>query len=276
MSETAVVTDSTAYLPDELVAENGIGLVRLQVIVAGRSYEEGTEIRPAQVAEALKEWKVITTSRPTPAEFLVAYTAAAEAGATGVVSVHLSAHMSGTYESALLAARESPIPVRVIDSGSVGMGLGFVALAAARAGGELAEVAAVAERVAAGASVLFYVDTLEFLRRGGRIGGAAAALGTALRVKPLLQLVNGQVAPLEKARTASRALARLQELVLEKAEGRQVDIAVQHLASEERARSLAANLSDRLGAEIGVSEVGAVVGAHVGPGMVCVCVAPKP
>ena len=132
-----------------------------------------------------------------------------------------------------------------------------------------------AERVAAGASVLFYVDTLEFLRRGGRIGGAAAALGTALRVKPLLQLVNGQVAPLEKARTASRALARLQELVLEKAEGRQVDIAVQHLASEERARSLAANLSDRLGAEIGVSEVGAVVGAHVGPGMVCVCVAPK-
>lgn len=275
MSETAVVTDSTAYLPDELVAENGIGLVRLQVIVAGRSYEEGTEIRPAQVAEALKEWKVITTSRPTPAEFLVAYTAAAEAGATGVVSVHLSAHMSGTYESALLAARESPIPVRVIDSGSVGMGLGFVALAAARAGGELAEVAAVAERVAAGASVLFYVDTLEFLRRGGRIGGAAAALGTALRVKPLLQLVNGQVAPLEKARTASRALARLQELVLEKAEGRQVDIAVQHLASEERARSLAANLSDRLGAEIGVSEVGAVVGAHVGPGMVCVCVAPK-
>jgi fatty acid-binding protein DegV len=127
MSETAVVTDSTAYLPDELVEENGIGLVRLQVIVAGRSYQEGTEIHPAQVAEALREWKVITTSRPTPAEFLTAYTAAAEAGATGVVSVHLSAHMSGTYESAMFAARESPIPVRVIDSRSVGMGLGFVA-----------------------------------------------------------------------------------------------------------------------------------------------------
>ncbi|MDQ1305846.1 MAG: fatty acid kinase fatty acid binding subunit [Actinomycetota bacterium] len=280
MSETAVVTDSTAYLPDELVEENGIGLVRLQVIVAGRSYQEGTEIHPAQVAEALREWKVITTSRPTPAEFLTAYTAAAEAGATGVVSVHLSAHMSGTYESAMLAARESPIPVRVIDSGSVGMGLGFVALAAARSarnGDALAEVVEVAERVSAGATVLFYVDTLEFLRRGGRIGGASAALGTALRVKPLLQLVNGEVAPLEKARTASRALARLQELVLEKAAGRQVDVAVQHLASEDRARSLAADLSGRLsGTKIGVSEVGAVVGAHVGPGMVCVCVAPKP
>ncbi len=130
--------------------------------------------------------------------------------------------------------------------------------------------------MAAGAQLLFYVDTLEYLQRGGRIGATSAAVGTALRVKPLLQLVDGRVAPLEKARTANKALARLADLTVERVAGRQVDVAVQHLAAPDRAEALAADLSTRLGIDdMIVNEVGAVVGAHVGPGMVSVSLATK-
>ncbi|MFM2438792.1 MAG: hypothetical protein RLZ55_1617 [Actinomycetota bacterium] len=280
MSNVAVVTDSTAYLPEDVAARAGVRITPVLVIIAGKGYEEGLQIQPWQVAEALREWKVITTSRPTPADFLSQYQAAADAGAEAVVSVHLSSQMSGTFESAVLAAREAPLPVTVVDSRSVGMGLGFAVLAAAdaaRAGLAEAEVAAVAERVAAGAQVLFYVDTLEFLRRGGRMGVASAAVGTALRVKPILQLVDGKVAPLEKARTANKALARLVDLTVERVGERDMSVAVQHLAAAERAAEVAAELSVRLGLpDIPLNEVGAVVGAHVGPGMVSVSVAPKP
>ncbi len=279
MAHIHVVTDSTAYLTEQQVAAAGVTVVPVQVIVAGKSYREGSEIQPEQVAEALREWKVITTSRPTPADFAEAYSAAAEAGADAVVSVHLSAQMSGTYESAVMAARQAPIPVHTVDSHSVAMGLGFPVLAAAqvsRSGAALEDVAQTAEKVAAGAQVLFYVDTLEFLRRGGRIGGAAALFGTALRVKPLLQLLDGRVAPLEKARTASKAIGRLADIAVERIGQSNVDVAVQHLSSPDRASDLAAELERRLpGTTVPVSEIGAVVGAHVGPGTVAVSFAPK-
>ncbi|MCB0916430.1 MAG: DegV family protein [Actinobacteria bacterium] len=280
MPQVAIVTDSTSYLPDELVAKWGIRVVPVLVIVAGKGYEEGTQIQPWQVAEALREWKVITTSRPTPADFSSVYAAAADAGAEAVVSIHLSADMSGTYESALLAAQDATIPVTVIDSRAVGMALGFVVLAAAEAaqrGAQPEEVAQVAAKVAQGAQLLFYVDTLEYLRRGGRIGVASAAVGTALRVKPLLQLVDGRVMPLEKARTANKALARLADITMERVGDSDVDVAVQHLAAPDRAEALALELAGRLGRDdILVNEVGAVVGAHVGPGMVSVSIAPRP
>ncbi len=250
MPSVAIVTDSTSYLPDELVAKWQVRVVPVLVIVAGRGYEEGTQIQPWQVAEALREWKVITTSRPTPADFASVYRAAAEAGADAVVSIHLSSDMSGTYESALLASHDAAIPVTVIDSRAVGMALGFAVLAAAEAahrGADATEVADAARRVAAGAELLFYVDTLEYLRRGGRIGVASAAVGTALRVKPLLQLVDGRVMPLEKARTANKALARLAEIAVERIGDRSVDVAVQHLAAPDRGVALAADLENRLG-----------------------------
>lgn len=280
MPNVAIVTDSTAYLPDDLVDRWGVRVVPVLVIVGGRGYEEGTQIQPWQVAEALREWKVITTSRPTPADFSSVYAAAAHAGAEDIVSIHLSSDMSGTFESAVMAAAEAPVPVTVIDSRSVGMGLGFAVLAAAQAaaqGADAGGVAQAAREVAAGAQLLFYVDTLEYLRRGGRIGATSAAVGTALRVKPLLQLTDGRVAPLEKARTATKALARLADLTVERIAGRQMDVAVQHLAAPERAQALADELGRRLGmSDILVNEVGAVVGAHVGPGMVSVSIAPRP
>lgn len=285
-NRVVVVTDSTAYLPDELVRANGIEVVPVQVVVAGSSYLEGVEISPSEVAEALHDYKPVSTSRPSAGEFAAAYQAAAEAGATAIVSAHLSSSLSGTYESALLAAREAAVPVRVLDTRTIAMGLGFACLAgaeAARSGASAEDVAEVVMARSTASSLYFYVDTLEYLRRGGRIGSAAALLGNALRIKPLLHLEDGQVAPLEKARTAARALGRLADLssqAVDRAmqawgENLEVEIAVQHLAAQERADALAATLGERHpGARILVAEAGAVVAAHVGPGMVSVDISP--
>lgn len=277
MSHIAVVTDSTAYLLPEWIEHWQVRVVPVEVIVGGRGFREGVDITPAEVAAGLREWKMITTSRPSPAEFAKAYLDAAAAGASAVVSIHVSAAMSGTYESAMLGAREAEIPVTVVDSRSIAMGLGFSVLAAAKAaaeGSDLETVVGAAEHVAAESVVLFYVDTLEFLRRGGRVGTTAAVVGTALRVKPLLQVTDGSVTPLEKARTANKALARLADIAVERAGGKPMQVAVQHLEAPERAEQLAVVLRERLGTEVTVSEVGAVVGAHVGPGMVSVSLAP--
>lgn len=280
MSRVAVVTDSTSYLPAQLVSECDIEVVPLQVVIGGTAYDEGGETSSATVAQALRSWTPVTTSRPGPAAFADAYERAAERGCDGVVSVHLSSKMSGTVESAELAAKESPVRVEVVDSRSLGMGLGFAVLAAARAaldGGTVDDVAGVARTRAAATAAIFYVDTLEHLRRGGRIGPAAALLGSALAVKPLLHLVDGHIEPLEKVRTSSRAIARLEELAVEKAGSAAVDVAVHHLANPDRAESLAQRLLTRISGlqDMHVSEVGAVVGAHVGPGMLAVVVAPR-
>ena len=159
------------------------------------------------------------------------------------------------------------------------MGLGFVAVAAARAavdGASADAVARVARRLAPEVAIWLYVDTLEYLRRGGRIGAAAAVVGSALSVKPLLHLVDGRLEPLERVRTTGRALARLEELAAREAGDREVDVAVQHLAAPERAGEVAQRLRARLpkARSMYVGEVGAVVGAHVGPGMLGVVVAP--
>lgn len=277
-SAVAVVTDSTAYLAPGLAERHGLIIVPLQIAVGGATRDEN-DITTAEAARALKEWQPVTTSRPAPERFAEAYRAAAGSGAREVVSVHLSAAMSGTVEAARLAAGAAPIPVRVVDSGTVGMGLGFAALtaaAAARSGGTAEQVADAAARRAALTRSLICVDTLEHLRRGGRIGAAATLLGSALMVKPLLELRDGRLAPLEKVRTSSRALARLEELAVTEAGERRVDLGVQHLAAAGRAESLAARLRDRIPnvQDTYVGEVGPVIGAHVGPGMLGVVVAP--
>ncbi len=276
----AIVTDSTAYLPTEVVQEHRIRVVPLQVVIGGTAYDEGSGVSSATVAEALRTWTPVSTSRPGPFAFLTAYERAAEEGFTAIVSVHISSDMSGTYESAVLGARDAPVPVRVVDSRSLGMGLGFAVVTAAElaaAGTDLDEVAAAAEKRAAAASTVFYVDTLEHLRRGGRIGAAAAFLGSALAIKPLLHLVDGHIEPLEKVRTSARAIARLEELAAQQAGSGPVDVAVHHLANPDRAATLAERLRARLPelVDLHVSEVGAVVGAHVGPGMLAVVVSPR-
>lgn len=276
----AVVTDSTAYLDEADVQQDGVRVVPLQVVVGGTSYDEGVEIGSAQVATALRAWRPVSTSRPNPQAFLDAYTCAAEAGADAIVSLHISAAMSGTYESAVLAARESPVPTTVVDSRSMGMGLGFLVLDAARsaAAGETAErIAERARERAARSKAFFCVATLEHLRRGGRIGSAAALVGSALAIKPLLVLDDGVISSLEKVRTFSRALARLEDLAVATVGDQPASVAVQHLDAAERAHGLAARLRGRLPqvGDVVLAEVGAVVGAHVGPGMVAVVVVPR-
>lgn len=273
----AIVTDSTAYLPPAALEAHHIGSVPLTVVLNGEALEEGTEISARSLAEALRKRRPVTTSRPSPATFVAAYRAAAEAGAEAVVSLHLSAEISGTYDAALLAAGDAPVPVHVVDTGMVAMALGFCALTAADvvgAGGTADEAVAAAVKRAEGTAAYFYVDTLDYLRRGGRIGAAQALFGSALAVKPLLELADGRIALLEKVRTASRAIARLEEIVVARAGDAPVDVAVHHLAAPERADQLAERLRGRVSSlgDLHVSEVGAVIGAHTGPGLLGVVV----
>ncbi len=294
----AVVTDSTAHLAAGDVESHGIRVVPLQVVVDGVAVDEWTpgggltvavaagsggpsRFGPREVAEALRGHVPVTTSRPSPRAFLDVYESAAAEGFTDVVSVHISGSLSGTADAARLAARDAPVPVHVVDSRSLGMGLGFAVLVAASAAsrGLMAdEVAALALDRAVRSSAFFYVDTLEYLRRGGRVGAASAVVGTALAIKPLLHLRDGWVDLLEKVRTSARARARLEDLAVERAlaaAGR-VDLAVHHLDNAARADELAARLSDRLPSvgSVIVTEVGAVIGAHVGPGLLAAVVSP--
>jgi DegV family protein with EDD domain len=279
--DVAVVTDSTSYLAPDTADSAGVIVVPLQVVVDGRSFDEGTAFGPRELSDALRRKVRVSTSRPSPRAFLDAYESAVAAGATAVVSVHISGQLSGTADAARLAANDAPVPVDVIDSQSLGMGLGFAALSAADAatrGRSFEEVGEVARRRAELSSAFFCLDTLEYLRRGGRIGAAQALLGAALAVKPLLHLDQGQIQPLEKVRTFSRAVARLEELAVDRAGTGPVGVAVHHLDNAERADALAQRLGARLpGADqLVVAEVGAVIGAHAGPGLLAVVVAPYP
>jgi DegV family protein with EDD domain len=206
----------------------------------------------------------------------------ATAGAAGIVAVHLSGRLSGTVDSARLAAATAAIPVRVVDSGSIGAGLGFAvaaAVTAARAGAPLADVAAAAASRSARVHSLFCVAGIEQLREGGRAGDAAALAGGALGAKPLLHIADGRIVTVEKVRTLARATSRLEQFavgVVAAHDGAPVDVAVQHLAGDERAGLLAYRLRMRIPGlrTIYVSEVGPAIAAHTGPGMLGVVVAP--
>ena len=275
----AVITDSTAYLPAELLDGTTIDVVPVQVVIGGRPYDEtDPAASPAHVADALRAWQPVTTSRPSPERFRLAFTHAAEQGADAIVCATLSSRMSATFESAELAAKEVDLPVHLVDSRTVGMGLGFAVLAGARMAAEgcaADEVASIIERKSRASTSLFYVDTLEYLRRGGRIGATRAAVGQALQVKPILQILDGEVMPLERVRTSAKALTRLTELTLAATLGRGVEVAVQHLDAAERAEALAATLTEALPhSRVVLCPLGAVVGAHTGPGIVASVVSP--
>lgn len=277
----AIVTDSTSSLDPDDAAREDIAVVPLQVVIGAEVLTEGVDASADRLAEALRAFVPVSTSRPTPDDFLAVYRRLAAEGADEIVSVHLSAKLSGTLDSALLAAKESPIPVTCVDTTQVGIATGFAAGRAARArdaGGDVAAVVDAARRAGETSTVLIYVDTLEFLRRGGRVGSAAALIGSALAVKPILTITDGMVTPLDKVRTQSKALTRVEALAVEAAEAAPngFDIGVQHLASLEAATAVASRLAAALGRDaIPVDEVGAVIGAHVGPGTISVTVTPR-
>jgi len=285
MSEhVAVVTDSTAYLPPGAAERLGVTVVPLQVVLGGQSLAEGVEVDSARLAKAFADDEPVTTSRPSPQAFVDTYRSVAASGATEIVSLHLSGEISGTVDAARTAAREvsgDGIAVEVVDTRSMGMGLGYAVITAAAlaaAGRPAPQVAREAAHRAYETAIFLYVDTLEYLHRGGRIGAARAWLGSALSVKPLLCLVDGRLEPMDRVRTTERAIGRLVEAAAAEAGEAAVDVAVQHLAAADRAEEVAARLREAIPGvrELHVGEVGAVVGAHVGPGMVAVAVSPVP
>ncbi len=270
-----VVTDSTAALPAGAAERLGVRVVPLGVTLGGRTGLEGVDVWPRDVATALGRHEVVSTSQPTPAALAEAF-----AGAGDVVVVLLSGRLSGTCDAARLIVRDvaAGTKVEVVDSRSATMGLGFIVLAAARVaagGGSLAEVAATAREAVLQTDVFFCLDTLEHARRGGRVRATQALVGAALSVKPILHLVDGALEPLERVRTSARALQRLEDLAVARSGEERVEVAVHHLAAAERANALASRLRERLGTrleDLVVTEVGAVIGAHGGPGLVGVVV----
>lgn len=277
----AVVTDSTAYLPESVAEELGVRVIPLHVNLGGHGYLDGVDLGPSELAAAMAAHVRVTTSRATPTEIAAVYRDALNAGAEAVLGVHLSRQLSATWEAARLAAEGlgGSRVVRIVDSRSAAMGLGFAVMAAARvakAGEPLDEVERVAVAAAARTRMFFSVPTLEYLRRGGRIGAAAALFGTALAVKPVLHVADGKIVPLEKVRTSSRALSRLVELAAQAAGEAPVSVAVHHLAAPERAAELTGRLRQRLPRLTGIvtCELGAVLGAHTGPGVFGVVVSP--
>lgn len=270
-----VVTDSTASLPsDEQVR---LHAVPLHVMVGDESTLEGVGISADDVAAHLAAGRRVTTSQPSPAAFAAAYRAAADAGARAVVSVHLSGELSGTVHAAALAAADAPLPVRVVDSRTVAAGLGFAARAAAETALDGADVDTVARRalaVADSSRAVFLVESLDHLRRGGRLSAASAAFGTVLGVRPLLAVRDGRIQVVQKVRTRAAAVDRLAAVAAESAGRRREPVlAVHHLGDEDGAGRLARDLTDRTGLGVVVTPVSAVLGAHVGPGVLAVVVA---
>jgi len=281
-----VVTDSTASLPASSGsprgtlpdgAAGGPVVVPLRVVAPDGVLREGVDVTPQEVASRVGAGQRLTTSQPPPEDLAEAYRRLAADGARAVVSVHLSGEISGTVAAAEHAGQRAMVPVRVVDSRTAAMGLGFAAQAAARcaaAGADADHVAAAADRVAASSTVLFLVDSLDHLRRGGRLSAGAAALGTALGVRPILALQDGQVALVQRVRTRAAAMERMLTLAVEHAAGiERPGVAVHHLGAPERAAAAAVRLHELVGVAVEVTPVSAVLGAHAGPGSVAVVVA---
>jgi DegV family protein with EDD domain len=276
MGRVQVVTDTTHYLPREIVERDGIHLVSLYVNWDGRTDRESALGDFGSFYSHLAETKDLpTTSQPSVGDFLAVYEPIIAAG-DDIVSVHLSGGISGTVGAAA-QARQALIEqgvdeqrVHVHDSETACGGLGLVAMAAAaaaRSGASGPEVVAAAQALRADLRTWFAVDTLEFLRRGGRIGSAQAYLGSALRIKPILTL-GREIEPVERVRTAGRAVARMKEYLAERHADGADRFAVQHIRDPDRAAELVEAGRELYGTEpLFVSEVGPVIGTHIGPGL---------
>jgi DegV family protein with EDD domain len=273
-----IVTDSTCYLPEQTIAELGIEVVPLQVISNGVAFNEVGGISVDEVATALRSGKSVTTSRPNPEVFVAAFEKLHNAGHESIVSVHLSSELSGTYESAVLASRKVDFKVDVVDSRGIAMMLGFAVQAGAKlanSGGSHADVLDLVQRKCAGASIIFYVDSLEFLEKGGRVTAMQAKMGASMNLKPLLHMINGKVEQQELVRSSEKSIARMIEIVAAAARIKS-EIAIHHVEALDAAYTVAQQLKDLTGiATISVTSAGAVVGTHVGPGALAVVVSPQ-
>ena len=276
MPDVAVVTDTTHYLPPTLVAEHGVHQVSLYVTEGAHQRREADITDLGAFYEGLRTSAALpTTSQPSIGDFLAVYEPLAEAG-RDVVSVHISGGISGTVEAARqaagqLAEKAPNVRVEVVDSALACGALGLVVLAAAaraRGGADAEAVAARAHDACEATRLWFAVDTLEYLRRGGRIGGAQAWLGGALKIKPILT-IDGEIVPIERVRTSGRAFERMVDYLRARHDDGADAWVVQHIQAPDVADRLIENGLQIFGHDpVFVSEIGPVIGAHVGPGLV--------
>jgi DegV family protein with EDD domain len=274
MSKIAIVTDSTSYIPKDLVEQNNLSVAPQVVIWAGETLRDDIDIKPTEFYTRLQTAREMpTTSQVTIAAFSEIFEGLHQEGYE-IFAVLISEKLSGTLDSARQAKKMLPdAKIEIFDSKTTAMALGFQALAVARAaaaGASMAECLAVAQKVRQNTGVVFVVDTLEFLHRGGRIGGASRYLGTALKLKPLLTLEDGAIEALERVRTKQKAQKRLVEIILERLSGKEnMRLATLHANAKEDARALMDQMTGQLDlVETVESEVSPVIGTHVGPGTV--------
>jgi DegV family protein with EDD domain len=277
-SPVAVVTDSTSCIPAELAQKWGVSVVGMQLDIDGMLDEEH-RVPIEYLVDAMNQDLPVSTSPPDPGAFFWTYADLAAHGARAIVSIHLSAKLSATVEAARAAATHLRVPVYVIDSHTVAMSLGFAALSAARvaaAGGDAKRVRAAAKRRSEQAAELVYVNTLEFLHRGGRIGAASHLIGTAFSVKPVLTVADGEVKPLGRAVGTSRALRKLVDTAVNRAGDQPVDVALEWFDTDEHIPMVRRHIERSVPAlnDVIVTRVTAILGAHIGPGAVGVTVSP--
>ena len=275
MSKIALVTDSTASMPKALVNQYKI-IVAPQILIWGEeNFEDGVNITPSEFYTRLKKTTVMpTTTQVTVAKFHEIYQSLLTQDYQ-ILTIIISAKLSGTLNSALQAREMLPAdaPIEIIDSNSTAMGLGFHVVTVARAieqGATFAECVALAQKARDHTGIFFAVDTLEFLHRGGRIGGATRFLGTMLNFKPILELRDGRVEPIERVRTRGKSLSRIVELAVEQVGSRSpVRLSTLHANAPDDAKLVMQEASDKLHPiEAIFSEVSPVVGVHAGPGVV--------
>ena len=279
-----VVTDSGSDLPREVRERLNIHVVPLTVQFGDEIFKDGEEITTGEFYARLRADQVIpSTCQPSPADFVQLYEDIAQPGDT-IISVHLSSKMSGTYQSAVLASSmiDPAITVKAVDSKTASMGIGLVAVTAAKAveaGKTVDEVLSDVQHIIDHSQVYFVVDTLEFLKKNGRIGLASALVGTLLNIKPILTLVDGQVAPFEKIRGKSKALKRIRELAYEfqrEHAEQQLGMGLSHADSFEEVSSLAKELTNilQLHGDVLIGDIGPTIGVHTGPGTIAVFLYP--
>ena len=274
MTRIAIVTDSTTSLPQELVERYHIHVIPTLVLFGMDVYRDGVDLSPPQFYRMLGEASHLpTTSQPSMEDFADFYRSLGEE-ADAIISIHVSEELSGTLASAYAARTTLPgVPIEIIDSRFISMGLGFVVLAAARAAAEgksVAEAAMAAKEVVPKMNLLFVVETLRYLAKGGRIGGASALIGSVLQIKPVLCIKDGRIEVQEKVRSTIKARGRMIEIMEERVgPGATVHAAVVHANSLAEAEAMREELARRFNcAELYVTEIGAVIGTHTGPGTV--------
>jgi DegV family protein with EDD domain len=274
MSEVAIITDSTAYIPDDIVKQSQISVVPLVLIWGEEEFLDGIDIEPDEFYARLQNAKIMpSTSQVTPQSFIDTYTRLNEQGKQ-ILAVLISDKLSGTIASAIQAKKTLPeVTVEIVDSNTTSMALGYQAIMAARAaadGASLSECVAVAEEAKKKTGVVFAVDTLEFLHRGGRIGSGSRFLGTALKLKPILEVANGRVEAVERVRTRRKSLERLVDLIEERIDGRTpVHLASLNANAADDAQECLEIANERFNSIESISStVSPVIGTHTGPGTV--------